>query len=117
MFRLLFAIVVISLSGCLPLEYWPAQALMMVVFWGAAAVQGARLDQMLRRLAVFMPFVAAVVIGVPLTQDGGWDWTWSLTILCRALVAFFGGVWLVQVLPFVELQVALRQLRVPDLFL
>lgn len=117
MFRLILAIAVISLSGCLPLEYWPAQVLMMVLFWGAAVLQGARLDHMLRRLALFLPFVAAIGIGVPLTQEGGWAWMWSLTILCRSLVAFFGGLWLVHALPFAELLPVLRRLRVPDLFL
>lgn len=116
MFRLLTAIAVISLSGCLPLEYWPAHVLLMAVMWGAAVACGARFDAMLRRLAVFLPFVVAVSVGVPATQDGDWAWTWSLTILCRSLVAFFAGLWLVHALPFAELLEVLRRAHAPDVF-
>ena len=116
MLRLLTAVAVISISGVLPLEYWPAQCVLMAAMWAAAVIRGARFDRMLRRLAVFLPFVLAIGIGVPVTQHGGWAWTWSLTILCRAMVAFFTSVWLVHALPFTELLAVLRRLNVPAVF-
>ncbi len=116
MLRLLTAVAVICLSGCLPLEHWPAHVLMMAVMWGAAAVRGANLSSLGRRLAVFLPFVMAISVGVPVTQEGAWAWTWSLTILCRSLVAFFSGLWLVHALPFQELLAVLRAAYVPEVF-
>lgn len=117
MFRLFTAIAVISLSGCLSLEYWPAQCVMMVAMWSAAVICGANFGQMLRRLAVFLPFVLAIGVGVPVTQDSGGAWTWTLTIVCRSLVAFFAGLWLVHALPFQELRDVLRRLHTPAIFL
>lgn len=116
MLRLLTAVAVICLSGFLPLEHWPAHVLLMAVMWGAAAACGAKLESLGRRLAVFLPFVMAISMGVPVTQDGGWAWTWSLTIVCRSLVAFFAGLWLVHALPFQELLAVLRAAYVPEVF-
>jgi hypothetical protein len=101
--RLGFALAVISLSGSLSLECWPAHVLLMVILWAGALLRGANLSSMLGRLALFLPFVLAIGLGVPATQDGHWTWTWPLTIVCRSLVAFFAGLWLVQALPFQEL--------------
>jgi len=117
MLRLLTAITVISLSGFLTWELWPVQVLMMTTFWAAALMHGARLDRMLRRLVVFLPFVLGVGLGVPVTQHGEWAWQWSLTILCRSMVAFFAGIWLIHVLPFPELLIALRRAGVPPVFI
>lgn len=117
MLRLFIAIAVISLSGFLTWEWWPAHCLMMVACWQAAVWCGARFDHMLRRLAVFLPFVIAIGVGVPVTQDSGLAWHWSATILCRSLVAFFAGIWLVHALPFAELLAVLRRLHVPDVFI
>jgi cobalt/nickel transport system permease protein len=116
MWRLFTAVAVIALSGVLPLEAWPAHLLLMAVMWGAAVVRGAKLTLMLRRLGLFLPFVLAIALGVPATQDGGWAWNWSLTILCRSLVAFFAGLWLVHALPFAELPATLRVLGAPPDF-
>jgi cobalt/nickel transport system permease protein len=117
MLRLFLAIAVISLSGCLSFEVWPAHCLLMVAMWSAAAICGATFGPMLRRLALFLPFVLAIGLGVPSTQDGNGAWTWTLTIVCRSLVAFFAGLWLVHALPFQELRVVLRSLHVPAIFL
>ncbi len=117
MFRLFVAIGAIAFSGFLSLESWPLQGLLMVSFWAAAAMQGAKLDQMLRRLALFLPFVLAIGLGVPATQADGGAWNWTLTIVGRSLVAFFAGIWLVQVLPFQELRDVLKRLGTPAVFL
>ena len=115
MFRLLFVIALICVSGVLPWELWPAQWLMISLLWAAAVLAGARFSAMCRRLALFLPFVVAVALGVPFTQEGAWDWEWSLTILNRSLVAFFAGIWLTQALPFAELQAVLRRVCTPEL--
>lgn len=117
MFRLFFAVAVISISGRLSLESWPAHALLMTILWAAAAACGARADLMFRRLALFLPFVLTIAIGVPATQSSGAAWTWTLTVVCRSLVAFFAGLWLVHALPFQELRGVLARLRVPAIFL
>jgi cobalt/nickel transport system permease protein len=117
MFRLFFAIAVICLSGTLPGEYWPAQLLLIVMLWAAAVISGAQFGAMLQRLVLFLPFVVGISLGVPVTQDGRWPWEWSATILCRSLVAFFAGIWLVHALPFAELQGVLRRLRTPEVFI
>ncbi len=117
MFRLLFAIIVIGFSGTLSGEYWPVHLLFMVLLWAAAVVCGARFGAMLQRLMLFLPFVFAISLGVPFTQDGGRAWEWSATIVCRSLVAFFAGIWLMHALPFVELQGVLRRLGIPEVFI
>lgn len=117
MFRLLIAISAITLSGFLPWDIWPLHVLMMVVLWGAALIAGAKSSAMLKRLVVFLPFVLAVSLGVPATQNGEWTWAWPLTILCRSLVAFFAGFWLVHALPFAELLAVLRLWHLPNVFI
>jgi cobalt/nickel transport system permease protein len=116
MLRLFTALAVISISGFLPLDAWPASVFLMAAMWAAAVICGARFEGMLRRLAIFLPFVVAIGLGVPATQSGQWPWTWSLTILCRAMVAFFASLWLVHALPFAELLVLLQRLRAPRVF-
>jgi cobalt/nickel transport system permease protein len=116
MIRLVAAVSVIALSGFLSWEAWPVHALLIAVMWGLAVACGAGMAPTLRRLGVFLPFVVAIGVGVPATQDGRWDWTWSLTILCRSLVAFFAGVWLVHALPFSDLLAALRRIGAPGVF-
>ena len=92
---------------------WPVHGVLAVVVFVGHTLARIPLSYLARRLAFFLPMVLILSISVPLAAgfERGWEIMWG--ILFRSSVAFLAVVWLVNVMPFDQLLVTLRRLRVP----
>ena len=107
---------VIILSSLIPLEFWPAQGLLLALVFAGLSIAGATIGYLARRLALFLPMLLVFGLSVPITQmDQGAAWSWMLGLWLRSTVAFLAGLWLIHVLPFPELLTTLLKWRCPVL--
>lgn len=111
--KLTLAIGVIVAGVAIPINYWPAYGVLGCFVFAAHSIAGIPLKYLVKRLLIFLPFVGSMAISLPLSQglDRGWDL--MLQILFRGCLAFLVSLWLVNVMPFEQLLVTLRKLRVP----
>ena len=111
--KLLLAVSVIVAGVAIPVTYWPAYGVLACLVFAGHSIAGIPLGYIVRRVLLFLPFIGAMAISLPLSQgfDRGWDL--MLTILFRGLLAFLVSLWLVNVMPFEQLLVTLRRLKVP----
>lgn len=111
--KLAITVMVIGIGVSLPLQYWPALgALASLIFIGHSLAR-IPLAYLGRRLAIFLPMVLMLSISLPLAQGFRSGWDIMAGILFRSTVAFLATLWLVNVMPFDQLLVTLRRLRVP----
>ena len=111
--KIMLALGVIITSVAIPIRYWPAYGVLGCLVFAGHSVAGIPLGYLIRRLLIFLPFVGSMAISLPLSQglDRGWDL--MLQILFRGCLAFLVSLWLINVMPFEQLLVTLRRLRVP----
>lgn len=111
--KLLLALSVIVAGVAIPVSYWPAYGVLACLVFAGHSIAGIPLGYIVRRVLLFLPFIGAMAISLPLSQgfDRGWDL--MLTILFRGLLAFLVSLWLINVMPFEQLLVTLRRLKVP----
>lgn len=104
---------VIIAGVAIPIEFWPAYGVLGCLVFMAHSVAGIPFLWLMKRLLIFLPFLGSMAISLPLSQgfDRGWDL--ALTILFRGTLAFTASLWLVNVMPFEQLLITLRRLRVP----
>lgn len=104
---------VIIAGVAIPIEFWPAYGVLACLVFMAHSVAGIPFLWLMKRLLIFLPFLGSMAISLPLSQgfDRGWDL--ALTILFRGTLAFTASLWLVNVMPFEQLLITLRRLRVP----
>jgi cobalt/nickel transport system permease protein len=115
-FKLFAAVAVIAVGLCLPGERWPAfGALASLVLIGHSLAR-IPLAYLGRRLAIFLPMVLLFSLSVPLSQGFRAGWEIMAKMLLGSTLAFLTLLWLVNVMPFDQLLVTLRRLRVPDVF-
>ncbi|MBM82123.1 MAG: cobalt ECF transporter T component CbiQ [Planctomycetaceae bacterium] len=117
MVKLWLAISIIAVGVSLPTEFWPLQGLLACVVFCGLTLARVPMSYLLRRLALFLPMLFVLSISLPASQgfQGGWDI--MAKIIIRSIVAFTTMLWLINVMPFDELLVSLRRLRVPDILL
>lgn len=114
--KLFLTLAVIAVGLSLPAYRWPAfgaLASLVLVAQSLARIPQAYLG---RRLALFLPMVLLFSLSVPMSQGFRAGWDIMFAILMRSLLAFLALLWLVNVMPFDQLLVTLRRLRVPDVF-
>lgn len=111
--KLMLAICVIVTGIAIPIRYWPAYGVLGCIVFAGHSIAGIPLSYLIKRLLIFLPFVGSMAISLPISQglDRGWDL--MLQILFRGCLAFLVSLWLVNVMPFEQLLVTLRKLRVP----
>ncbi len=111
----LAASLAIVLAACsLSWEQWPAIGTLLALTLAGLAVSGMPLTELTRRLALFAPVVVLLTLSIPLSQGFSSGWSLAATVASRAVVSFLAGLWLIHVLPFDELLLTLRRLRIPD---
>lgn len=111
--KLTLAVSVIVAGVAIPVRYWPAYGVLGCLVFVGHSIAGIPLSYLVKRLLIFLPFVGSMAISLPLSQgfDRGWDL--MLQIIFRGCLAFLVSLWLVNVMPFEQLLVTLRKLRVP----
>jgi len=111
--KLVLAVSVIVAGAAIPVRYWPAYGVLGCLVFVGHSIAGVPFGYIVKRLLLFLPFIGSMAISLPLSQgfDRGWDL--MLTILFRGTLAFLVSLWLVNVMPFEQLLVTLRRLRVP----
>ena len=114
--KLALAVSVIVAGVAIPVRYWPAYGVLGCLVFAGHSVAGIPLGYLIKRLLIFLPFVGSMAISLPLSQglDRGWDL--MLQIMFRGCLAFLVSLWLVNVMPFEQLLVTLRRLRMPVVF-
>jgi len=111
--RLLLTLAVIITSGLIPLEYWPAQGLLLALAFVGLSLAGVTFAYLLRRLALFMPLLLVFGLSAPIVRSNELAWMWTISLWQRCIVSFLAGLWLVHVMPFRELLVTLRRWHFP----
>jgi cobalt/nickel transport system permease protein len=111
--KLLLTVAVIAAGVSIPVAYWPALGALASLTFIAHSLARIPLKYLARRLAIFMPMVIVLSISLPLAQGFRSGWEIMAGILFRSTVAFLAMLWLVNVMPFDQLLVTLRQIRVP----
>jgi len=111
--KLVLAVSVIVAGAAIPVRYWPAYGVLGCLVFVGHSIAGVPFGYIIKRLLLFLPFIGSMAISLPLSQgfDRGWDL--MLTILFRGTLAFLVSLWLVNVMPFEQLLVTLRRLKVP----
>jgi cobalt/nickel transport system permease protein len=114
--KLFATVAVITIGLSLPAEKWPAfGALASLVLIGHSLAR-IPLAYLGRRLAIFLPMVLLFSLSVPLSQGFRAGWEIMAKMFLGSTLAFLSLLWLVNVMPFDQLLVTLRRLRVPDVF-
>jgi len=112
--KLITSMTIVLLACSLSWEAWPAAGALLAVTLAALACARVRLAVLCRRLGLFLPIMSLIALSIPLSQ--GFTTTWlqiSATVLLRGVISFLSGLWLIHVLPFDNLLLTMRALRVP----
>lgn len=111
--KLCCALLVIVVSGLIPLEHWPAQGLLLVAVFMALSLAGVTLRYLARRLLLFLPALFVFGLSIPVASADGLAWNWAVSLWLRCTVSFLAGLWLIHVLPLHELLTVLRRWHCP----
>ena len=111
--KLILTLLVIVITGLIPLEHWPAQGLLLGFVFVGLSLAGVTIRYLFRRLFLFLPLLLVFGLSVPAMRSDDMAWSWTLTLWLRCTVAFLAGLWLIHVLPFHELLMTLRRWRCP----
>lgn len=115
--KLSLSIAAIGLGMAIPPGLWPAHGSLLCVLFAALSLARIPFPFVLRRLAGFLFLALLFALSVPLSQGFRGGWEVMASILFRGTESFLAGLWLVNVIPFDQLLVALRRLRVPAILL
>ena len=111
--KLFLTLLVIVVSGLIPLERWPAQGLLLVAVFTALSLAGVTVRYLARRLALFLPALFVFGLSIPVASTDGLAWNWAVALWLRCTVSFLAGLWLIHVLPLRELLGVLRRWHCP----
>lgn len=105
----------VVLAGCsVNWETWPLAGSLIATTLAALAIAGMRIQTLVRRLCLFLPFALLISISIPLSQGFTAPWLQiAATVVLRGVISFLAGLWLIQVLPFDQLLATLRGLYLP----
>ena len=113
--KLFLAFMMVTAAISIPVDYWPLQGVLACIVFGGHSLARIPMVYIVRRLALFLPFVLLLSISLPASQGFETGWTLMVRILFRSTLAFITVLWLVNVMPFAQLLATLRGLRVPDI--
>lgn len=111
--KLVLALSIIVTGLAIPAQHWPAYGVLACLVFTGHSLAGIPLSYLVKRLLIFLPFVGSMAISLPLSQGFVRGWDLMVQIFCRGYLAFLVSLWLVNVMPFEQLLVTLRRLRVP----
>lgn len=111
--KILLAISIIIAGAAIPITFWPAYGVLGCAVFAGHSIARVPMSYLIKRLLIFFPFILSMAISLPLSQGFERGWDLMLTILFRGLLAFLVSLWLVNVMPFEQLLVTLRRLKVP----
>lgn len=111
--KIFLAVSIIVAGAAIPIEFWPAYGVLGCVVFAGHSIARVPMGYLIKRLLIFFPFILSMAISLPLSQGFERGWDLMLTILFRGLLAFLVSLWLVNVMPFEQLLVTLRRLKVP----
>ncbi len=112
--KLFVAFMMVTAAISIPVDYWPVQGVLACIVFAGHSLARIPMVYLVRRLALFLPFVLVLSISLPASQGFETGWTLMVRILFRSTLAFITVLWLVNVMPFGQLLATLRGLRVPD---
>lgn len=113
MVKLALSLCVIVVGVSIPLDYWPAYGVLGCLVFAGHSIAGIPLSYLVKRLLIFLPFAGSMAVSLPLSQGLDRGWELMFQIIFRACLTFLVSLWLVNVMPFEQLLVTLRRLKVP----
>ena len=111
--KLLLTLTVIIVAGVIPLEFWPAQGLLLALVFVGLSLAGVTIPYLVRRLGLFLPLLLVFGFSAPMLRSNQAVWAWTFSLWLRCTVSFMAGLWLIHVLPFRELLTTLRRWHCP----
>lgn len=114
--KILMTLTVVIAGISIPLHLWPAQGALACLVFAGHSFARIPLNYLFRRLVIFLPMLFLLSISLPASQGFTAGWEIMAAILFRSTLAFISLLWLVNVMPFQQLLIALRGLWVPEVF-
>jgi cobalt/nickel transport system permease protein len=112
--KLAASLSVVLMACSLSWETWPIAGTLLAVTLAGLALADMPSQTLARRLTLFLPVLSLVALSIPLSQGFTLSWMQvAATIVGRGVISFLAGLWLIRVLPFDQLLVTLRSLRLP----
>ena len=94
---------------------WHVHGLLAVIVFVGHSIAKIPLAYVGRRLVFFLPMVFLLSISMPASQGFAAGWLIMADILLRSTLAFVTVLWLINVMPFNQLLLTLRELWVPEI--
>lgn len=115
--KLAITLVVILMTGLVPLEHWPAQGVLLGIVFAGLSVAGVSVRYLVRRLGLFLPLLLMFGLSVPISGSSELAWNWTISLWMRCIISFLAGLWLIHVLPFPDLLSTLRRWHCPPVLI
>lgn len=114
--KLALTVTVICMGLVVPAELWPLQGVLIGFILLGHTLARIPVAYLTIRLGMFLPILFLLTISLPASQGFAAGWDLMARIFIRGTLAFLAVLWLVNTLPFDELLVLFRRIRVPDVF-
>lgn len=114
--KVLLTVAVITAGLCVPARLWPVHGVLACVVFAGQSIARVPLSYLIRRVALFLPVVIMLSLSIPISQGFAAGWGVMANILFRSTLSFLSILWLINVMPFEQLLVTLRRLKVPAVF-
>ncbi len=114
--KLLLTLSVVFGGLFIPPRFWPLFGVLACVVFLGHTLAHIPMRYLARRMVLFMPVAVMVSLSIPISQGFAAGWDKMAAILFRSTLSFIAVLWLVNVMPFDQLLVALRRYRVPAVF-
>lgn len=114
--KLIVLAVYLAATFAIPAHHWPLLGLLGCAAWIAHALAGIPAGYLMRRLALLVPFLLAIGVGM-IGMAPSTERLERFGMLCgRVAVALLGTLWVVNTTPLVELVRQLRRWGCPAVF-
>jgi cobalt/nickel transport system permease protein len=115
--KIFLSIAAIAVGLAIPPAHWPAHGSLLCVLFAALSLARIPFRFVARRLVGFLAFALIFAVCVPASQGFERGWETAAGIVFRGTESFLSGLWLVNVIPFDQLLLTLRRLRIPAILL
>ena len=112
--KLSVALIVVVVSVSIPIQYWPAHGVLGCLIFAGHSLARIPLKYVAWRLSVFLPMLFLLSISIPMSQGFEHGWDIMMAVFLRGTLAFCAALWLINVMPFDQLLVTLRSMKVSD---